>query len=165
MRSELNWPRGRDSVPIPALDPISPALSLSVATPLVLPPVQWRRDLQGASAAAAPAERFSRRRLMRRRRAANADGGAHIVHRRRHAGVADQGGTALPREPAPAAAPSLRPCQCGRRHRRRPVPCAPTRAAATAPTTGSAAAATPPPVLACSFASLLACSFASLLTC
>src|SRR5664280_2071583 len=65
MRSELNWPRGRDSVPIPALDPISPALSLSVATPLVLPPVQWRRDLQGASAAAAPAERFSWRRLTR----------------------------------------------------------------------------------------------------
>jgi hypothetical protein len=143
--------------PYSCLGPNSPALSLRVATPVVRTPVQWRRRRQGASAALASAGEIFPAPVNKGVNAAlpplpvaDPAGGEWA-----HAGAVT----------VPAATPSLPRAlarRCGRRLRRRPVPCVSALAGADDGGCGGGAGAS---LLTCSLAHLLTCSLAHLLTC
>ena len=153
---EENWRRGRELGPYSCLGPNSPALSLRVATPVVRTPVQWRRRRQGASAALASAGEIFPAPVNKGVNAAlpplpvaDPAGGEWA-----HAGAVT----------VPAATPSLPRAlarRCGRRLRRRPVPCVSALAGADDGGCGGGAGAS---LLTCSLAHLLTCSLAHLLS-
>ncbi len=140
--------------------PNSPALSLRVATPVVRTQVQWRRRRQGASAALASAGEIFPAPVNKGVNAAlpplpvaDPAGGE-----RTHVGAV----TVPAATPSPPRALARR---CGRRHRRRPVPCVSALAGADDGGCGGGGAAAGASLLTCSLAHLLTCSLAHLLTC